>query len=105
MLSYGVSQRQQEISVRLALGAQARDVLWLVVRHGLGLAAIGGLTGAAGAFAIGRTMSSLLYGVAAADAVSFSVAIAIVAITAIIACYFPARRAARLDPLQGLRTE
>src|SRR5205814_1219568 len=60
VLSYGVSQRQQELSVRMALGAQPRDVLWLVIRQGLGLAALGAAAGAAGALALGRTLSSLL---------------------------------------------
>ena len=105
VLSYGVNQRQQELSVRMALGAQRRDVLWLVIRQGLLLAAIGASSGAAGAFALGRTMSSLLYGVSAADTISFGVAIVIATITAICSCYFPARRAARLDPLRGLRAE
>jgi predicted permease len=105
VVSYGVSQRQQELSVRMALGAQPREVLWLVVRQGLLLAALGGFVGAAGAVALGRTLSSLLYGVSAVDVPSFSVAIAIALVTAFIACFFPARRAARLDPLKGLRAE
>ena len=105
VLSYGVNQRQQELSVRMALGAQPRDVLWLVVRQGLYLAAIGGLFGAAGAFALGRTMSSLLYGVSAADGASFVLAIGVAITTAIVACFFPARRASLLDPLKGLRAE
>jgi putative ABC transport system permease protein len=88
----------------LALGAQPREVLWLVVRQGLLLASTGGVLGAAGALALGRTLSSLLYGVSAVDGPSFSVAIAIVLITAFLACFVPARRAARLDPLEGLRT-
>ena len=68
VLSYSVNQRRQELSVRMALGAQPRDVLWLVVRQGLWLAMIGGAAGAAGALAIGRAMSSLLYGVSSGDA-------------------------------------
>jgi predicted permease len=105
VLSYGVSQRQQELSVRIALGAQRRDVLWLVVRQGLSLAIVGGLAGAAGALALGRTLSSLLYGISAVDAASFGVAIALALITALIACLLPARRAALMDPLEGLRAE
>jgi len=105
VLSYGVSQRQQELSVRMALGAQPRDVWWLVIRQGLGLALLGAAAGAAGAFALGRTLSSLLFGVSAADAASFSIAIAVAIAAAVAACYVPARRAARLDPLQGLRAE
>ena len=72
VLSYSVNQRRQELSVRMALGAQPRDVLWLVVRQGLWLALIGGAAGAAGALAIGRALSSLLYGVSAGDAPAFA---------------------------------
>jgi len=105
VMSYGVNQRSQEISVRMALGAQRSDVLWLVVRQGLTLAAIGAVAGAAGAFALGRTMSSLLFGVSAADTTAFVVALAVALGTAVVACFLPARRAAALDPLKGLRAE
>jgi putative ABC transport system permease protein len=105
ILSYAVSQRQQELSVRMALGAQPRDVLWLVVRQGLVLAIAGALAGAAGAFAFGRALSSLLYGISALDPASFSVAIAVAVTTSLIACGLPARRAALLDPVKGLRSE
>ena len=89
----------------MALGAQPRDVLWLVVRQGLWLALIGGVAGAAGAFALGRTLSSLLYGVSAGDALAFGVALGLAIVTALAACLLPARRAAALDPLQGLRAD
>ena len=105
VLSYAVNQRQHELSVRMALGAQPRDVLWLVVRQGAWLAIVGGAAGAAGALALGRTLSSLLYGVSAIDAASFGGAIAVALVTAIAACLLPARRAASLDPLRGLRAE
>jgi predicted permease len=105
VLSYGVNQRRQELSVRMALGAQPRDVLWLVVRQGLGLAIIGGVAGAVGAFALGRTLSSLLFGISAVDGASFGVALAVALLTALAACLLPARRAAALDPLQGLRAD
>jgi ABC-type antimicrobial peptide transport system permease subunit len=105
VMSYGVNQRRQEISVRMALGAQKRDVLWLVVRQGLMLAAIGAAAGAAGAFALGRTLSSLLFGVSAGDITAFAVALAVAFTTAVLACLLPARRAASLDPLQGLRAD
>ena len=104
VMSFGVNQRQQELSVRLALGAQPRDVLWLVVRHGMSLTILGGAAGAVGAFALGRTMSSLLYGVTAADASAFGVALALALLTALLACWLPARRAAAMNPLDGLRT-
>jgi len=105
VLSYSVNQRRQELSVRMALGAQPRDVLWLVVRQGLWLAMVGGAAGAVGALAIGRAMSSLLYGVSAGDATAFGVAIALAVVTTLAACLLPARRAAGLDPLQGLRAD
>ena len=105
VLSYGVNQRQQELSVRMALGAQRRDVLWLVVRQGMWLTIVGGVVGAAGALAVGRTLSGLLYGVSAADATSFAVAVTLAAVTALAACILPARRAAALDPISGLRSQ
>jgi ABC-type antimicrobial peptide transport system permease subunit len=105
VLSYSVNQRRQEISVRMALGAQRRDVLWLVVRQGLLLAATGSAIGAAGALALGRTLATLLFGVAPTDGASFAIAIAVVLGTTLPACILPARRAAAMDPQQGLRTE
>jgi putative ABC transport system permease protein len=102
-MSFGVNQRQQELSVRLALGAQPRDLLWLVVRQGMWLTIVGGVAGALGAFALGRTMSSLLYGVTAVDAAAFGVALVLALVTALAACLLPARRAAAMNPLDGLR--
>jgi ABC-type antimicrobial peptide transport system permease subunit len=103
VMSFGVNQRQQELSVRLALGAQPRDLLWLVVRQGMGLTVIGGIVGAIGAFALGRTLSSLLYGVTAGDTAAFGIALALSLVTALLACLLPARRAAAMNPLEGLR--
>jgi len=103
VMSFGVNQRQQELSVRLALGAQPRDLLWLVVRQGMGLTIVGGIVGAIGAFALGRTLSSLLYGVTAADTAAFGVALVLSLVTALLACLLPARRAASMNPLDGLR--
>jgi putative ABC transport system permease protein len=105
VLSYSVNQRQQELSVRMALGAQPRHVLWLVVRQALWLAGIGGALGACGAVAVGRVLSSLLYGVSSGDAAAFAAAIGLALVTALAACLLPARRAASLDPLAGLRAE
>jgi len=105
VLSYDVNQRRQELSVRMALGAQPRDVLWLVVRQGLWLAMIGGAAGAAGALALGPALSSLLYDVSSGDATAFAVALAVAIVTALAACLQPARRAAALDPLSGLRAD
>src|SRR5204863_889676 len=75
VLSYAVNQRQQELSVRMALGAQPRDLLWLVVRQGMWLTIAGGVAGALGALALGRTLASLLYGVTSGDTVAFATAI------------------------------
>jgi len=105
VLSYSVSQRRQELSVRMALGAEPRDVLWLVVRQGLWFAAVGVAAGAAGALALGRVLSSLLYGVSSGDAAAFAAAIAVAVLTALTACVVPARRAAAIDPLAGLRAD
>jgi putative ABC transport system permease protein len=105
VLSYAVNQRRQELSVRMALGAQPRDVLWLVVRQGLGLTLVGAAAGAFGAFALGRTLSSLLYGVSSGDTLAFAAAVALATLTALAACALPARRAAAIDPLQGLRAD
>lgn len=105
VMSYSVNQRRQEIGVRMALGAQRSDVLWLVVRHGLWLALIGGVAGAAGALAVGRAMSSLLYGVSSGDLTAFTLAVVLALATALAACLLPARRAAALDPLAGLRAD
>jgi predicted permease len=105
VLSYAVNQRRQELSVRMALGAQPRDVLWLVIRQGLTLTLAGAAVGAFGAFALGRTLSTLLYGVSPVDLLAFAGAVALATVTAIAACALPARRAAAIDPLQGLRTQ
>jgi ABC-type antimicrobial peptide transport system permease subunit len=103
VLSYAVNQRQQELSVRMALGAQPGDLRWLVVRQGMLLTIIGGAAGALGALALGRTLSSLLYGVSAADSTAFGVALGVALVTAFAACWLPARRAAAMNPLDGLR--
>lgn len=109
MLAYAVGQRKQEISVRLALGATPAGVLWLVLRHGLTLAVAGVAIGAAGGLAVSRVASrmsaDLLYGIGAGDAATLSAVIAMVLGVAAAACLIPARRAAVLDPLEGLRRE
>ena len=105
VMSYSVNQRRQELSVRMALGAQPNDVLWLVVRQGLRLALMGGAAGAVIALAVGRFMSSLLSGVSSVDLAAFAVAIGLALVTAVAACLLPARRAAALDPLAGLRAD
>jgi putative ABC transport system permease protein len=105
VLSYAVNQRRQELSVRMALGAQPGDVLWLVVRQGLVLTLVGAAAGVCGAFALGRTLSSLLYGVTPGDLPAFAVAVSLATVSALVACVLPARRAAAIDPLQGLRAD
>jgi putative ABC transport system permease protein len=103
VLSYAVNQRQQELSVRMALGACPQDLLWLVVRQGMVLTSLGGAIGAAGAVALGRTISSLLFGVRAGDPAAFAVALGVALVTAFAACWLPARRAAATNPVEGLR--
>jgi putative ABC transport system permease protein len=105
VISYSVSQRAHEIGVRIALGAQARDVYGLVLRSGMGLAILGTAVGLAAAALIARVMSSLLFGVSAYDPVSFVVVPTILLAIALAAGLVPARRATRVDPLVALRDE
>ena len=105
VISYSVAQRTREVGIRMALGAQTTDVLKLVVRDGLKLVTIGVAVGLIGAFALTRLMTTLLFGVTATDAITYgSVAFALVAV-ALAACYIPARRATKVDPLVALRFE
>jgi putative ABC transport system permease protein len=103
--SYTVAQRTQEIGIRMALGARMSDVLKLVLRNGISLALIGAAVGVAGALAITRVMSSLLFGVAPTDLATFTAVVVILIIVALVACYIPARRATKVDPLVALRYE
>ncbi|HZE70084.1 MAG TPA: ABC transporter permease [Pyrinomonadaceae bacterium] len=105
VIAYSVVQRTREIGIRMALGAQSRDVLKLVVRGGMKLAVIGVAIGLAGALVLGRLMRSLLYGVTPTDAATFAGVSAGLIVISLLACYIPARRAAKVDPLVALRYE
>jgi len=101
--SYYVTQRTHEIGVRMALGAQIGDVLKLVLRRAMLLAVIGIVIGIAGAFAVTRYMATLLFGVKPVDVVTFIAVGIALAIVVFVACLVPARRAAKIDPLEALR--
>jgi putative ABC transport system permease protein len=105
VMAFAVTQRTQEIGIRMALGARAADVLKLVVKHGMKLALLGTVLGLLGSWAVTRFINKLLVGVQPTDLLTFSVVSAFLLAAAFVACYLPARRATKVDPLEALRYE
>jgi putative ABC transport system permease protein len=105
VISYVVTGRTQEVGIRMALGAQSADIVRLFIKQGMALVTLGVGIGLVGAYALTRVMSSLLFGVLANDARTFAGVTLLLSLVALLACYLPARRAARIDPLGALRHE
>jgi putative ABC transport system permease protein len=105
VMAYSVSQRTREIGIRIALGAQGGNVLRLILQQGAKLALIGVLVGLAGSFAMAHVMASIVFGVSPRDLATFSVVPWLVLLLILAACYIPARRATKVDPVVALRYE
>jgi putative ABC transport system permease protein len=105
VMSYSVNQRAQEIGLRMALGATSRDVLRMVIGEGFKLTVAGLALGLAAAFALSRLIAGQLFGVMATDPLTYGGVAMLLGVVSLIACYLPARRAVKVDPLQALRHE
>ncbi len=105
VIAYSVASRTREIGVRVALGATPQRLVMSVVRQGMGMTALGMMIGCAGALAVGRLTSALLYGLSATDPLTLAGSVALFALVAFAACWLPARRASRIDPISALRME
>jgi ABC-type antimicrobial peptide transport system permease subunit len=105
VLAYSVAQRTSEIGLRMALGAQPRQVVGLVLKQGMLLAGVGAIVGILVALPVARLASGLLYGVSATDPLTYAAITLLLMSVALLACYLPARRATRIDPLVALRVE
>jgi putative ABC transport system permease protein len=104
-MAYSVSARKQEMGIRMSMGAESSDILKLVVGHGMRLTLLGAAIGLAVSFALTRLIASLLFGIRAADPMVYGAATLILLCAALAACYLPARRATRVDPIIVLRYE
>jgi putative ABC transport system permease protein len=105
VMSFVVAQQTHEIGLRMALGAGRGRVLWDVLRDGMSTALVGAVVGCAGAYAVGRAMRGLVYGVGVVDPTAFTIVTATLLAAAFLACLLPARRAAGVDPMVALREE
>ena len=105
VLSWAVNERTREIGIRLAIGAQRRDVLGMMLKRGMRWVAVGGLIGLIGACALTRVLRGLLYEVSPTDPFTLVAVTLLIACVAVLTCYLPARRAAKVDPMEALRTE